>query len=301
MIDFRLIRQLWYFSVVAEECHFHRAAKRLGISQPPLTQQIQILEQSLKMQLFDRSHRRTRLTPQGAAILPLVRRFLGQAEKLEEAVNEIRLGHLLQLDIGAVTSVIMHMLPQVIADVRKEFPNAAITLREMSSNAALDALARNEVQLAIGRFDPLDNTPGRKVIMSDELVVAVAPGHSLAERTSVSLADLQEEQWVSFPRHTSPPFYDTIIAACREKGFSPRIGREVSSQLSQIAFVVCGYGIALIPRELSRMYPQGVVFVPLSDRIEVVIAAAAWLVETPLINRVVELAAKQQLSSAMLN
>ena len=300
MIDFRLMRQLWYFCAVAEESHFRRAAERLGISQPPLTQQIQVLEQSLKLKLFDRSRRRTTLTPDGAAMLPAVQRFMAQARRLEEVVEEVRRGRLQQLDIGAVTSVIMHLLPQVIADLRREFPDAAITLREMSSGGALAALREGEIQLAIGRFDGAETGVEVRELVSDELVVALAPSHPLAERRTVALTDLRDEHWISFPRYTSPPFYDTILVACRRHGFSPRMSHEVSSQLSQIAFVVCGYGIALIPRELARLYPRGVAFIRLEEPIEVVTAAAAWTGETPLIRRLIELAAGRRMNSPML-
>ncbi len=114
MINFRLIRHLWLFLAVAEEQHFGRAAKRLGMSQPPLTEQIQILEQALRVRLFDRSRRGTKLTPAGAAILPAVRKFAEQLERLELAVQEAATGQRSILSIGAITSSMVDVIPAMI-------------------------------------------------------------------------------------------------------------------------------------------------------------------------------------------
>ena len=114
MINFRIIRHMWLFLAVAEEKHFGRAAKRLGMTQPPLTQQIQVLEQSLKVQLFDRSKRNVQLTPVGLAILPAVKRFAEQVERLELAVNEAVAGHTGMLTIGAISTAMLDVLPPLI-------------------------------------------------------------------------------------------------------------------------------------------------------------------------------------------
>ncbi|MEC8485256.1 MAG: LysR family transcriptional regulator, partial [Pseudomonadota bacterium] len=113
-INFRLIKQLWMFLAVAEELHFGRAANRLGMSQPPLTEQIKVLEQSLKVTLFERSRRGTRLTPAGEAILPAVKIFANQVEKLEEVVREVAKGQLGVLHIGAITSAMLETVPALI-------------------------------------------------------------------------------------------------------------------------------------------------------------------------------------------
>lgn len=294
MIDFRLFRQLWYFLALAEERHFGRAAKRLGISQPPLTQQIQILEQTLRVKLFERSRSQTALTPQGMAILPAVQRLAEQAAYLESIVLEARHGTIEHVKIGAINSAIIGVLPPIIRQARQLFPKANIALSELDSATALQQLQSKEIDIAFGRYDR--GTEGMKVIQlaSDQLDAAIPSHHELAKKDVISLADLKDESWVMLNRHASPAYFDSITAACRAQGFSPRITHNVASQHSQVAFVVCGYGVALIPHDHATIYPDEVVFKPLSDHLQIATASVAWMVETPLISTIVGLAQAKQ-------
>lgn len=289
MIDFRLFRQLWYFLALAEERHFGRAAKRLGISQPPLTQQIQILEQTLKVKLFERSRSQTTLTPQGLAILPAVQRLAEQAARLESIVLDARHGSAEQVTIGAINSAIIGLLPAVIHDARKSFPKASIALTELDSSTAWARLLSKEIDIAFGRYDR--GTDQVKVVQlgHDQLDAAIPAHHDLARRDVIRLADLKDESWVMLNRHASPAYFDSVTMACRREGFSPRVSHHVSSQHSQIAFVVCGYGVALVPRAQAITYPSGVVFKPLVENLEIATASVAWIAETPVIRAIVEL------------
>ena len=141
MINFRLIRHLWLFLAVAEEQNFGRAAKRLGMTQPPLTEQIQILEQALKVKLFERSRRGARLTPVGAAILPAVRKFADQLERLELAVEDALAGHQGMLTIGAISSAMFDVLPGALERFKQEHPQVTVAVREIDSVEAVPALS----------------------------------------------------------------------------------------------------------------------------------------------------------------
>lgn len=289
MINFRLIRHLWLFLAVAEEQHFGRAAKRLGMSQPPLTDQIQILEQALKVKLFERSRRGTKLTPAGAAILPAVRKFSEQLERLELAVREATTGQRSMLTVGAITSAMVEVLPPLIERMRATHPDVAISMREIDSVEAVPLLQSGDIDLAFARLEG-DLGSGIKSIplREDRLAVALPRAHPLAARSRTRLASLTEEDFVMFYRRVSPSYFDSLVTACRKAGFSPRIVHEVGSVASQIAFVGCGQGVALVPAAMKKMAPETVVVCPLTEDLSVVTTAVAW--NTARVNPSVEAA-----------
>jgi DNA-binding transcriptional LysR family regulator len=289
MINFRLIRHLWLFLAVAEERNFGRAAARLGMSQPPLTEQIQVLEQALKVKLFDRSRRGAQLTSAGAAILPAVRKFSAQMEALELAVREAVAGHGTLLTIGAVTSAMLDPLPQLVAKLRTSYPDITVSVKEIDSAEAVQALESGDLDLAFARLEG-DLGPNVKAapLAIDVLAVAVPSAHPLANKARIRMADLSNEGFVMFPRQVSPAYFDTLVLSCRSHGFTPRVLHEARSVASQIALVGCGQGIALVPSRLKKLAADAVVFRPLKERIAVVSTALAWNAARP--NPIVEAA-----------
>jgi len=277
MINFRLIRHLWLFLAVAEERHFGRAAKRLGMSQPPLTEQIQVLEQALKVKLFERSRRGAQLTPVGQAILPAVRKFAEQLESLELAVREAAAGQIGTITIGAITSAILEVLPALIEHIRETQPGLTVSVKEIDSFEAIPALESGDIDLAFAR---LEGNLGQDIlslpIQEDQLAVALPLSHELATKDRLFLQDLANQDFIMFARKVSPISFDALIAACGNQGFSPRILHEVRSVSSQIAFVGCKQGVALVPASLQAMAPPNVVIRPLEDGLHVVTTAMAW-------------------------
>ncbi|WP_339408534.1 LysR family transcriptional regulator [Pseudomonas helleri] len=290
MINFRLIRHLWLFLAVAEEQNFGRAAKRLGMSQPPLSEQIQVLEHALKVKLFDRSRRGATLTPVGAAILPAVRKFAEQLERLELAVEEAVAGQTGMLTIGAISTAMFDVLPGLIEQLKHAYPQLTVSVREIDSVEAVPALESGDIDLAFARLDgDLGHTIRSLPLLEDRLMVALPGDHPLASHTRISLASLANEPLVMFSRKVSPVYFDNLIATCRASGFSPRVLHEVRSVASQIAFVSYGQGIALVPAALKKLAPDNVVFRPLSQKLNVVTTAVAWNAErsNPLVEEVV--------------
>jgi DNA-binding transcriptional LysR family regulator len=277
MINFRLIRHLWLYLAVAEEQHFGRAAKRLGMSQPPLTNQIQTLEQALKVKLFDRSRRGTKLTPAGAAILPAVKKFAEQLERLELAVREAAAGQRSMLTLGAITSAMVEVLPPLIEKLKTTHPSVTVSMREIDSVEAVPLLQSGDIDLAFARLEG-DLGTGIEAfpLREDRLAVVLPKVHPLAARSRIRLASLAEEGFVMFYRRVSPGYFDSLVTACRNAGFSPRIVHEVSSVASQVAFVGCGQGVALVPFAMKKMAPETAVVRPLSDKLSVVTTAVAW-------------------------
>ena len=252
MINFRLIRHLWLFLAVAEEQNFGRAAKRLGMSQPPLSEQIQVLEQALKVKLFDRSRRGAKLTPVGAAILPAVRKFAEQLERLELAVEEAVAGQSGVLTIGAISTAMFDVLPGLIEQLKNDYPHLTVSVREIDSVEAVPALESSDIDLAFARLDgDLGASIKSLPLLEDRLVVAMAADHPLASRSRINLSSLANEPLVMFSRKVSPVYFDNLIATCRASGFSPRVLHEVRSVASQIAFVSYGQGKRQHPKARS--------------------------------------------------
>ncbi|MGE8306822.1 MULTISPECIES: LysR family transcriptional regulator [Pseudomonas] len=290
MINFRLIRHLWLFLAVAEEKNFGRAAKRLGMTQPPLTEQIQILEQALKVKLFDRSRRGAALTPVGAAILPAVRKFADQLERLELAVEEAVAGHQGMVTIGAISSAMFDVLPEVIERFKQDHPQVTVSVREIDSVDAVPSLEAGDIDLAFARLDgDLGKGIEWRPLTEEQLMVALPVDHPLANHREIALASLASEPLVMFARKVSPLYFDNLIATCRANGFSPRVLHEVRSVASQIAFVSCGQGIALVPAAMEKLAPANVVIRPLAQQVSVVTTTYAWNAEraNPLVQALV--------------
>ncbi len=276
MIDFRLLRHFWYFLAVAEERHFGKAAKRLGMSQPPLSQQIKILEQSLGVKLLERSRQGVRLTKQGSEILGPVQRFMEHAQRLQLAVIDARQGRNTSVTIGAVNAALFDIMPRLTRIAKQRYPHLSLSLSEMDSGSALAAVQNGEIDIALARFDQQISSLEIRPIVKDHLVIVLPIDHPLTKRDQIALVDLAGENLVLSPRRVSPSFFDQIVSACRQAGFSPRVVYEVRSVVSQIAFVGCGDAIGMVPSRSMRFGGGDVVFRPLVESIDVVTIAAAW-------------------------
>ena len=275
-MDFRFLRHLWYFLAVAEERHFGKAAARLGISQPPLSQQIQTLEQVLGVELFDRTKAGVRLTQEGMAILPEVKRLADHAQRLEVLVREARNGAIGSITIGAITSAMFEVLPNFLKSLRAEHPRVLVSLIEMDTADALSSLEAGDIDLAFVRSHHDVGAIKVAPLVKDQLAVALSPEHPLARRQSIGLAELAEEPTVLFARRISPAYFDSIVSACHLCGFAPKILHEASSVYSQIGFVACGLGIALVPSGAVRREMTGVVIRRLESEVDLITIAIAW-------------------------
>ena len=233
MIDFRLLRHLWLFLAVAEEQHFGRAAKRLGMAQPPLTAQIKTLEHVLKVTLFERSRRGTKLTPAGTAMVPVIRKLVEQLERTELAIREIAAGQRSVLTIGAITAAMGADIPQLITQLKARHPDVTVSVKEIDSVEAIPLLQSGDIDLAFAR---LEGSFGKGIevipLKADRLALAVQSTHRLAKKPRLRLADVADEDFVMFFRHVSPSYFDSLMANCREAGFAPKIVHEVNSVAS---------------------------------------------------------------------
>jgi DNA-binding transcriptional LysR family regulator len=253
------LRQLRYFVAVAEELNFGRAAERVGIAQPPLTQQIQKLEAGLGCQLLVRG-RKTVLTEAGAVLLEQARRILDQAEDAAEATRCAARGESGHLTVGAPPSIMLTALPKVIRRYRKLFPEVRFTLRELSTSAIESALQTGEIDLGFLR----ESSPLASELAFEEPVVAALPAsHRLVEAKELKLSALRGEPFVFFPRRLGAAFYDKLISFCSAAGFVPDVVQEATQWQTVICLVEAGMGISVAPGCVQRFRWPGVVYRPL--------------------------------------
>jgi DNA-binding transcriptional LysR family regulator len=211
-----------------------------------------------------------------------VRKFADQLERLELAVEEAVAGQSGILTIGAISTAMFDVLPGLIEQLKSDYPHLTVSVREIDSVEAVPALEAGDIDLAFARLDgDLGASIKSLPLTQDRLVVALPSDHPLAARTRISLASLATEPLVMFSRKVSPVYFDNLIATCRASGFSPRVLHEVRSVASQIAFVSCGQGIALVPASLKKLAPDNVVFRALIQKLNVVTTAVAWNADRP--------------------
>ncbi|MCZ8147381.1 MAG: LysR family transcriptional regulator [Roseomonas sp.] len=279
-MDFRLVRRLGHFLAVAEEGHFGRAAARLGISQPPLTAQIQALEAELGVQLLERTGKGARPTREGEALIPLARRLAQDAGELESLARELRAGRHAPVSIACVTSALFDYLPPLVRALQAARPEAAVSVRELDTTDAVEALRRGEVDLALLRLERDRHPVKLRPLGCDVLAAALPSGHPLAESEApLPLGLLADEPLLILPRGISPAYSDAMVAACRAAGFTPRVVREVGSAMAQLGFVAAGLGVALVSAGMARLRPPGVSFRDLEGPVHAVGVALAWNAE----------------------
>lgn len=263
------LRHLRYAVTVADERHITRAAERLGIQQPPLSQQIRNLETIIGTPLFRRLPRGVELTEAGETFVEKARAILQAVDDSIEAARRNARGEEGSLAIGFTSSGAFH--PLVTAAVRalsEKSPGITLKLEESSTTELVEALHNRLLDVAFLR-SPVDEPSGLVIshILDEEMLVALPDHHPLAitntERSPLRLSELAGEAFILYRRPTGPGLYDTIIAACLHAGFSPRIRHEAPRLLSTLGLVAAGLGISIIPSSLARLETNGIVYMPL--------------------------------------
>jgi DNA-binding transcriptional LysR family regulator len=263
------LRHLRYFVAVAEEGHITRAAARLGIQQPPLSQQIRALETELQVQLLRRRPRGVALTQAGEAFHAEARAILQQVERAVAAVRRTASGEAGHIGLGFTSSASFHpLVPRLIREFREAHPLVALRLEESGTGELVDALGAERLEAAFVR-SPIGPAEGIAVAsLLDEAMVAALPArhrqaHGVAA-TPLALADLAAETFILYRRPLGPGLYDAIIAACQRAGFSPKIGQEAPRMLATLSLVAAGLGVTLVPESMRRLRVDGVAYRPLA-------------------------------------
>jgi DNA-binding transcriptional LysR family regulator len=264
------LRHLRYFVAVAEEGHVTRAAARLGIQQPPLSQQIRALEAELQVQLFHRKPRGVELTQAGEALFGEAQAILRQVDHAVTAARRTARGESGRIGLGFTSSASFHpFVPQAIRDYRESHPLVALSLEESGTGELVAALLEERLDAAFVR-SPIGPAAGIAVhsVLEEAMVAALPAGHALAggpAARKLELADLAAEIFILYRRPLGPGLYDSIIAACQRAGYSPTIGQEAPRMLASLSLVAAGLGVSLVPQSMRRLRVHGVVYRPLDS------------------------------------
>jgi DNA-binding transcriptional LysR family regulator len=267
------LRHLRYFIVVAEERHITRAAARLGLQQPPLSQQIHALEKELGTKLFTRLPRGVELTPAGEGFLEDARALLSGVERATVRARAAAMGQRGRISIGLTTSASLH--PSVTRTLRTYADGHAAVSLDLHANSAAgltEALLREEVQVAIIRAAvarPADLV--FEQLAQENMLIALPAKHHLVKRKAsgarapISLRALARERLILVRRHAAPGMYSNVVDACHKAGFEPLVVAEVEQMLTGINLVAAGVGISLVPASIREIRQEGIVYCPVLD------------------------------------
>lgn len=268
------LRHLRYFLAVAEEGHMTRAAERLGIQQPPLSQQIRALETELDVQLFRRKPRGMELTEAGRSLLDDARNILEQIARARAKAERTARGEQGTIVVGFTSSAPFHpFVPGVIRQFRESFPRVTLVLEEHGTGELVEGVRTEQIDAAFIR-SPVADLQGLAVyeLLEERMFVALPNGHPHAPATPgdedapLAIGDLAAEPFILYRRRAGPGFYDSIIAACHQAGFTPHIAQEAPRIPATLNLVAAGLGVSLVPASLRDLRMSGVAYRSLKPR-----------------------------------
>jgi DNA-binding transcriptional LysR family regulator len=281
-------RALQCFLAVAEELHFGRAALRLNMSQPPVTQQIKRLEEQLGTRLFDRNKRSVKLTPAGVALVDEAGRLLAHVDDLALVVKRAERGEGGRLRIGFATTALLAGAADLYQHIRKTLPGITETWIELYSSEQVDALERDQIDIGFART-PIEHHGLRAhIIATHSLLVALPTNHKAAAQETVTLSSLSAETFVLSPR--GPGFHDSVISVCQSAGFTPSISYRAQHLFAMMNLVSVGVGISLVPEYMAKLNIPGVTLKRMSDVSPLTHLSVMWSPanRSPIVSRVVQ-------------
>lgn len=260
------LRTLRYFMAVVEKQNFTRAAESLNMAQPPLSQQIRKLEESLGTPLLRRLTRSVELTEAGESLYRDTAQILALADAAKQKVKRIARGEQGALRIGFAGSTVLH--PAVLTllhDYRERYPEVALSPQEGTMPALVEALRNDRLDAAILRL-PCSGSQGldHHLIEQEPLLIALPTSHSKVKLGPIALASLRDESFILFPREIGPGLHDGIMALCREAGFEPQLGPVCPQVISTVGMVQAGFGVTLVPSSVAALRPVGVSYHPIA-------------------------------------
>ncbi|MDQ6730091.1 MAG: LysR substrate-binding domain-containing protein [Actinomycetota bacterium] len=259
------LRQLRYFVAVAEELHFRRAAARLHVSQPPVSQQIAALENELGFRLLNRTRRRVELTAAGRSFLTDARSILAELEGAVSAARRLQQGEAGVLRVGFVGSALLSTVPATVQRFRAARPGVQLVLRERSTVESLRALNDGVIDVALVR-PPIELAAGLRsqLVLRERMIAAVPVTHPLTGLRRLPLRRLAAQPLVLFPREQAPGFHDLIIDRLAATGTTPIIVQAAPEMLTIIGLVAAGIGLSLVPASVGHLALDGVTYRPIT-------------------------------------
>lgn len=273
------LRHLRYFLCVAEEMHFGRAAARLGISQPPLSQQIRALEAELGVKLFERTSRRVYLTEAGKLFEPEARLTLQQAERALQTVRLAQQGEMGHLGFGFPASgPFVPGIANALHAFRNAHPGVELTLQEVGAAQLIERIHSRQLDIGLVRgFEPpmLPEGMVAELLLEEHLMLVLRSDHPLAEAAAdPEIGDLAGHPMVFYDPVNGAGFNEQFIALCRQAGFIPQVAYRASGLATLLGLVAAGFGITLLARSLARLHVDNLVFRPFATPV----MSRLWLV-----------------------
>lgn len=298
------LRHLRYFIAVAEELHFSRAAQKLQIAQPPLSQQIRSLEEELGVQLFERTKRRVKLTEAGQVFLEEARLVLAQLEQAVKTAQRASRGEVGRLSVGVNSSATQSFVPDILRVFRERFPCVELVLHELTSYRQVRGIRDNQIDVGFLWLPNVnDSALSFMSIWREPMMVALPESHSLTHLPQIPLEALVEEPFVLPPRHLGAGFYSQIISLCQQAGFSPKVAQEAMLMQTIVSLVAGGVGVALVPASLQNFQRVGVVYKALQGQTPELEMAVVWLPDnsSPILREFLKLVGEMARSSQPRN
>ncbi|WNC94434.1 LysR family transcriptional regulator [Paraburkholderia sp. FT54] len=270
------LRRLRYFTAVAEELHFGRAAQRMHVVQSAVSHQLKLLEEELGFSLLERSRHNVRLTVSGEIFLPEARDLLRRADEAMRRARASADGTVGRLAVGFVDNVLWSMLPPILRDFRQRWPQVELTLHPLDRSAQIEALRTSVIDIGIMPSPSPGHALKSVALAEAPLVAAIPEGHPLAVRPTLSIVELADESFVLFPRRMNSRLLEIIVTCCASAGFAPRIVQEAEQLHTLLALVSAGLGVTLVPQWVARVHQLGVVYIPIDDLLTPYELIAAW-------------------------
>ncbi|WP_058909965.1 LysR family transcriptional regulator [Entomohabitans teleogrylli] len=260
------LRHLRYFIAVAEELHFGRAAARLNISQPPLSQQIQILEQQVGARLLARTNRNVSLTAAGQQFLVDARQIMSQVDAAASRAARLHQGETGELRIGFTSSApFIKPVSDTLSQFRQQYPDVHIQTREINTHAQIAPLNEGALDVGLMRNTVLPDTLTWRRILREPLLALIHHRHPLAEKAHISLQDLSSEPFVFFDPRVGTGLYDDILGLLHRYGITPTITQEVGEAMTIIGLVAAGLGVSILPASFRRVRLNEMVWMPIQE------------------------------------
>jgi DNA-binding transcriptional LysR family regulator len=259
------IRHLRYFVAVVEQRTFRAAALRLHVSQPPLTRQIQQLEDALGVKLLERSARGAEPTAAGRVFYQEARNLLTLAEQAAERTRLAGDGRLGRLDIGVFGSAVLGAIPRIVQRFRQTHPQVELVLHSLDRVGQIKALRERRITVGFNRFFTEEPDLIWEVIQSEQMVVVVPSDHALASHDTLSLAEIGREPLILYPRAPRPGFIDTMMRLFHQRKITPHVSQEVDDMVTAVGLVASGFGLSLVTDSGRNLRVPGTVQVPLRE------------------------------------
>jgi DNA-binding transcriptional LysR family regulator len=271
------LTHLRYFVSVAEELHFGRAAKKLHISQPPLSQQIMKLEEELGVKLFNRTNRRVELSHAGKLFLADAKVVIEQADNASTKMQDLASGTKGSLSLGFNEPVINTFLSSAIKSYREKYPGIKLSLHELETFEQLNALRNRQIDLGMLRPYEQDLTDlDAELLFKEQYLVAISADLNISEKSPIRLKELSGQSLIMFPRHIQPALHDRLLEDLVKAGFPAKISQEATSKQTTLALVAAGMGVALVPESSAEHASGSIKFLHIEDELPSVDIYALW-------------------------